>query len=361
MAKTGDGTKDPQSDAGSPADDEAETPYEPEVPQADEEPFRAGDANSDYDARNGSGPRERSAGAELEPSHVGEEQRLLDDASALAALERAIKSSPPKFPGSEAAPIDADVNGDDASVRRLLFPSPRKSGQMKTLDGSGVEQGDSVTITVTAASGLDGTAEKDKENSLRSPARRASTPTVQPIDLESVFKTPARRTKSATGLTPDNFSSNGTQLRRSPRNKSKSPNKNPVTPFTATMNQMMSDPPQSPTDFSDQFNMFSDAAFADANNNFNFNDFTNDGYVTDMPIPQSDADYFPVLNDFDMSTETWDGGPLFDGELDALLREAGDKSCETYFAAAGDGATPASVAGTASGMTPAQQEGMDGA
>ncbi|KAL9051230.1 MAG: hypothetical protein Q9162_006157 [Coniocarpon cinnabarinum] len=326
---------DPQSDTGSPMDNEADTPFETELQQLESEPFRPGGANTDYDARNGSGPRERSAEPELPRRRSEEAAQSLNDAAAAAALERAIKSSPPRFPGSQAAPIDLEEASTNPPVNRLLFPSPRKDGQMKTLDGCNAGQNGSVTVTVSTAEQSSG---DNKENLPSLKNSTATTPTKKQEHSNDVFKMPKRRAAGHNGLTPGNISPGGTKLRRSPRfspSKTKEPANNSTTPFTASMNQMFSDPLQSPTNFSDQFNMFSDAAFGEASNTFNFNDFTNDGYAADMPLPQSDADYFPVLNDFDMSGEPWNGGPLFDGELDALLQEAGENGCEKYFAATG--------------------------
>ena len=81
--------------------------------------------------------------------------------------------------------------------------------------------------------------------------------------------------------------------------------------------------------------MFNDQAFTAADGFEAATDFNNDGYLTDMPVPQSDADFFPVFDDIDMNIDNWDGGPLLEGELDALLKEAGDSGCETYFSANG--------------------------
>ena len=59
-----------------------------------------------------------------------------DDTFAAAALKRAIQSSPARLLGSQQSPIEV---GDDLTpkpTRRLLFPSPRREGEMKTLDGN---------------------------------------------------------------------------------------------------------------------------------------------------------------------------------------------------------------------------------
>ena len=335
-SKSAIGPGEPQSDAGSPTEYEGTTPFEPEMPQSNHEPFRAGGSGSNRDAQSGSAPRERSVGLQLERQQLRETGGVLDETSAMAALQRAIQSSPPRFPGSQEEPIDLEGEGNNPSIRRLLFPSPRKVGHMKTLDGSAGLQTGCVKVTVSETSGFPELTEPyDKENVGPLGYPRASTPPDRPTSDENIFKTPLRRTSRRTGLTPKGASPAGAALRRSPRflrPEVSSPAKNPVTPFTATMNQIMSDPLQSPTNFSEQFDLFGDAAIGNASNTFDFTDFDKEGYPTDVPVPHSDADYFPVMNDFEFNGP-WYGGPLLDGELDALLEEATDEACETYFAA----------------------------
>lgn len=54
------------------------------------------------------------------------------------ALARAIQSSPVRFNGSQASPIEID-DVTPKPTRRLLFPSPRREGEAKTLDGDSKE------------------------------------------------------------------------------------------------------------------------------------------------------------------------------------------------------------------------------
>lgn len=51
-----------------------------------------------------------------------------------AALNRAIQSSPARFLGTQESPIDLDTDLTPKPTRRLLFPSPRQSGEAKSLD-----------------------------------------------------------------------------------------------------------------------------------------------------------------------------------------------------------------------------------
>ncbi|KAF1849291.1 uncharacterized protein K460DRAFT_394150 [Cucurbitaria berberidis CBS 394.84] len=57
----------------------------------------------------------------------------LDNDAAHAALRRAIQSSPAGLRGSKNSPIDIDPDLTPKPTRRLLFPSPRKEGEAKSL------------------------------------------------------------------------------------------------------------------------------------------------------------------------------------------------------------------------------------
>jgi hypothetical protein len=53
---------------------------------------------------------------------------------ALTALQRAIQQSPARQMGSKESPIEVEDGQSPNSVRRVLFPSPRKTGEFKSLD-----------------------------------------------------------------------------------------------------------------------------------------------------------------------------------------------------------------------------------
>ncbi|KAL6711400.1 hypothetical protein ACN47E_004334 [Coniothyrium glycines] len=57
----------------------------------------------------------------------------LDAEAAAAAFRRAIQSSPAGLRGSQASPINIDPDLTPNPTRRLLFPSPRKDGEVKSL------------------------------------------------------------------------------------------------------------------------------------------------------------------------------------------------------------------------------------
>lgn len=60
----------------------------------------------------------------------------LDTEGAAAAFRRAIQSSPAGLRGSKASPINIDPDLTPKPTRRLLFPSPRKDGELKSLTQS---------------------------------------------------------------------------------------------------------------------------------------------------------------------------------------------------------------------------------
>jgi hypothetical protein len=62
---------------------------------------------------------------------------------ALTALQRAIQQSPARQIGSKESPIEVEDSQGTNSVRRVLFPSPRKSGEFKSLDDSAPNSKDS--------------------------------------------------------------------------------------------------------------------------------------------------------------------------------------------------------------------------
>ena len=57
-----------------------------------------------------------------------------DQASADAALRRAIQSSPARILGTQESPIEIDPDLTPKPTNRLLFPSPRKEGEFKSLE-----------------------------------------------------------------------------------------------------------------------------------------------------------------------------------------------------------------------------------
>ncbi len=94
----------------------------------DSEPIMPGD----HDEGNRDGimqpPPVRAASAQATTDRTD-----VDAEAAQAALRRAIQSSPAGLRGSKNSPIDIDPDLTPKPTRRLLFPSPRKDGEVKSL------------------------------------------------------------------------------------------------------------------------------------------------------------------------------------------------------------------------------------
>jgi hypothetical protein len=71
-----------------------------------------------------------------------------------AALARAVQSSPARFHGSQASPIEID-HLTPKPTRRLLFPSPRRDGEVKSLD-------DNAQVSLKAMPPTNGDVKQDK-------------------------------------------------------------------------------------------------------------------------------------------------------------------------------------------------------
>ena len=184
----------------------------------------------------------------------------LDEVSAAAALERAIRSSPHKFRGSQTLPIEV---GDltPQSTRRILFPSPT---QMKHANSKRNSTSSIAGIPVKSKSAQSSSAaspkQVDKENHPPScnddfdrffdkdgydiPAPSTTPPpsnTKHPL-----LKTPTRSSKQTRPNIDDFFSSAAKALLRPSSTPKRTPPKHlgplaELTPFTAHLNQLLSD------------------------------------------------------------------------------------------------------------------------
>ena len=204
-----------------------------------------------------------------------------DDAFAATALQRAIQSSPARFLGSKKSPIELGEDLTPKPTRRLLFPSPRREGEMKTLDGSrsspinhashsSTENGNPI-VTLNDA-------QNDKENRpppldagddldnifqdinfplLKTPEKKARSP----ISNNS-FKTPTPASRRKLPLSPGNLLNSANRALRSTPSSNRgsasrllqtllspslSKEHQQLTPFTTQLNQLLSDSLSSPS------------------------------------------------------------------------------------------------------------------
>ena len=247
----------------------------------------------------------------------------MSDASALAALERAIKSSPHKFVGTQQVPIEL---GDltPQPTRRILFPSPTQSqeARSKRISRAGSEKGDSRTKTVEdttsrvpdsankencppASEGveLDQLFEEDPFISARS-----TTPTPTSSGRAMVFKTPLRTPGRLPPTTGDFFSSAAKALLRPTTTPKRTPNKHTeplgeMSPFTAHLNHLLSEanngsPGSQSFDFPSLPSLHNTPGRHIRSMDFDFSQFdSQDLLSTDVPMPSSPPAWFGVYED----------------------------------------------------------------
>ncbi|KAF1986860.1 hypothetical protein K402DRAFT_454102 [Aulographum hederae CBS 113979] len=97
-------------------------------------PGLIGDSPPDYDS-NPVPPQEQTHTVIMNSTNEPTSSNSLQIDPAAAALQKALQASPGKFVGSQTSPIDVDAEHlSSHPTRRLLFPSPRKDGQSKSLE-----------------------------------------------------------------------------------------------------------------------------------------------------------------------------------------------------------------------------------
>ena len=204
-----------------------------------------------------------------------------DDISAAAALKRAIQSSPARLVGSQQSPIELEDDLTPKPTRRLLFPSPRRKDEMKTLDDNGSAPSDhlsqSTTNNITPVLVVDDT-QYDKENcpppldanddlnnifqDINFPLARTPEKKIRSPSSTNSFKTPTPGSRRKLPLSPSNLLSSTNRALRSTASSTRvsaskllqtllSPSQSrehqQLTPFTAQLNQMLSDSLNSPS------------------------------------------------------------------------------------------------------------------
>jgi hypothetical protein len=290
------------------------------------------------------GTRYRSCSSQL-PDHA---ESQLDDLTAAAALQRAIQSSPGCM-GSKESPINVEPDLTPKPTRRLLFPSPRRSGEMKSLadgaaSGSPVAKSPSRKATTPAVQ-IFNPEEMDKENCPPSASHdnfahlfeEQTSPKTTPrkeLAMQELLKTPTpasrRRTplgsKRGTDMNADGGLTTPSRKILTPSRSGRAATIPPETPFTRQLNAMLSDAlssPNQPIDFS-AFSPFS--LTPGRNGGLPFADFNlpNDFLSSDLPIPSSPSGPgFTLFEDPATSTVgLWSGASVFEGS-DAIGTENG--------------------------------------
>ncbi|PQE25104.1 gata transcription factor protein [Rutstroemia sp. NJR-2017a BVV2] len=269
--------------------------------------------------------------------------------AASAALKRALQSSPARWTKNNSA----DVTEERDTTRRLLFPSPRKDGSSKVL---GEVATNVVQVVVDFHSTKDGAAEAlDKENSFpifsaeddaelmrlfEEELARPTTPD-QKTPVANPFKTPTRATPNHRPITRSVSRSNRSV--RSPNrhlmppktpsrtpgsaSRRRSPRGNAVfeSPFTAQLNQLMSDAGvriDSPSRHLD-FSNLPDLPNLDGGS-YNLQQYDEDFFSTDVPMPSSPPRMFHSFNNSAGGNIDWDNFGLDTNSKENEKEKSGD-------------------------------------
>lgn len=252
--------------------------------------------------------------------------RSLDEASARAALERAIKSSPHKFVGTEHIPIEVE-DLTPHPTRRILFPSPTQSQKARSKRSS--IAGSDTQEPQQQGSGNTPDADTDQANKENCPPAtedddldqffeedayvnahnaRSTTPTPTSSSQAMSFKTPKRSSGRLPPTTGDFFSSAAKALLRPPVTPKRAPMKDTqplreLTPFTAHLNQLLSDansgsPGSQSFDFLSLPSLHNTPGRQIRTMDFDFSQFDSQDLLSiDVPMPSSPPAWFGVYED----------------------------------------------------------------
>ena len=249
--------------------------------------------------------------------------RTMNDASALAALERAIKSSPHKFAGSQQVPIEV---GDltPQPIRRTLFPSPTQSQEARSKRNSII--GSRNQDFRSKYCGDDTNAKVDQADKENCPPRteedefdqlfendpfinaRSTTPTPTSSSRAMGFKTPIKTPGRPPPTTGEFFSSAAKALLRPTTTPKCTPTKHTeplreLSPFTTHLNYLLSDanngsPGSQNFDFPSLPSLYNTPARQARTMDFDFSQFdSQDRLSTDVPMPSSPPAWFGVYED----------------------------------------------------------------
>ena len=248
--------------------------------------------------------------------------KSMDDASAFAALERAIKSSPHNFKGSKDIPIDIE-NLTPQPTRRVLFPTPSQSKERRSKHSPGSTSKRSASrVSSPKANVTTPLDQSDKENCPPTEDHdkdqvfqnndgsqpRSKTPSPTSSREAAIPRTPVRSTKRLPPTTGDFFSSAAKALLHPPKTPKKTSPKDSeplgeLTPFTIHLNQLLSDtnnfsPGSQNFDFPSLPSLRNTPGRSTRALDFDFSQFdSQDLLSTDIPMPSSPPLWFGVYED----------------------------------------------------------------
>lgn len=250
-----------------------------------------------------------------------------EDLSAEIALQRAIQSSPARFVGTQHIPIDVE-DLTPKPTRRVLFPSLEQTGDQKLSSGNGSNCGNErpeVSPKPIDSASPEDDSQADKENrpppadedksldhlfeDFHGVAARPTTPTPSSKLIPEHFQTPRKPATPERNLpgTGDFFSSAAkafllpTTPKRTPSKASSQPLSD-MTPFTAHLNQLLSES-NNISPLANDFNFPSLPSLRNTpggriRDDFEFPQFdTQNVLSTDAPMPSSPPAWFGVYED----------------------------------------------------------------
>ncbi|KAF2502263.1 hypothetical protein BU16DRAFT_576300 [Lophium mytilinum] len=271
----------------------------------------------------------------------------MDGAVAEAALLRAIQSSPVRFHGTKHSPINLESDLTPKPTRRVLFPSPRKEGEIRTLSDCPATTSPTpkdVTSSPTEGSVAPGTQpdnaeDFDKENCPPPPDEHDDLAHLfEEMDhaiqgtpksghsFSDLLKTPTPKSGRQSG-TPRR-SQNDAAILTTPSRSSRVGALAPLTPFTAQLNAIMSGGITGSSPLQLQSVDYQDLGIFDTpgrrSSTIQFTDWTNDDFLSsDLPMPSSPpGGLFSLYEDPATSTlGIWDGTSIF-GSSDSTQQDS---------------------------------------
>ncbi|KAH7419398.1 hypothetical protein BKA64DRAFT_715889 [Cadophora sp. MPI-SDFR-AT-0126] len=333
----------PQSDANFPPSDAFFPMSEANIPMSEAlappEGISPGDTSGMQQAPASTEQSQRQRSTSAQPK---KRLNAMTSDAASAALRRALQSSPARWAGTQHSPIDLEEQEDMGSTRRLLFPSPRKDASPKVLGEVVVNV---VQIATEFRSPKESMVEfqgQNKENhppaieeddvdadflqlfeaeiSKGNEIQRPSTP-VQNSPAQNPFKTPTRPTPNhrpiTRSVTRSARSARSNRSNRSAKSPSQlltfapTPSRTPrsvarrllsprhdngvfESPFTATLNQMMSEANNQSSPIRNDDGMELDFGnlpdlpqLGNGHNHGDLNFSLEDFFSTDVPMPSS--------------------------------------------------------------------------
>jgi hypothetical protein len=281
--------------------------------------------------------RPHSSSNSLENGPISTAIGPLNETTAVAALQRAIQSSPVGLAGSKHSPIELDKELTPKPTRRLLFPSPRKDGEVKLLDDSRKTNltDESLNIALSAAIAVTSMEDNDKENC--PPPMLDGDDDLADLfeDLENdvLHTTPSRSVSGHDSLkTPTPRSKQGLSLNHSaelpleavglttPTRSTKSAAAAPLTPFTAHFNALFPDALAGSPSRAIDLSAFGPLGTPEKFQKEQLYDYSEDFLSSDLPLPSSSpGNFFSLYVDPETSTGgLWSETSVFDNEAMAL-------------------------------------------